>query len=767
MGADESKPMDAEYGTGAVGRRASRKASKKQRKSTYSGFGEEGGVTPEFMAAMQEALESNGDDLQLVPNIASMSGKALMKLEAHVEKRTLKLKDTITRLSQNDNQGFVAAYRGISAGRGSASEASLIPENNELNRYNNIVAFDHSRVKVKKTEFNGKNDYINANWIDGQANKKVYIASQGPVPQSFPSFWQMIWEGDIRFVVMVTNEVEGGKLKCHRYWPLQEEGAVTFGSMSLSMSFMEVHATYVSRHFSLTNIKTKETRDIAQFAYTAWPDHGVPSTTKELLHFRKIIRSAVGEQKSPVLVHCSAGVGRTGTFIGMDRFVESVLMLKDVPILNIVEDMRKSRNFMVQSQIQFMYLYLISLDALERMMKAVRRQRFFGGMTETEIHDLKLKELTNELSKQEQTVGTLKKKKKRNVVDARAAVGGAKDDLHTAEEVGLIDRLQAAAENTAQWANRQNVPMTAEQHGYDNAHEAGLEDRLEALVVSKDNWLQGYNDAKDLWKLQQDENDNYYNVEHEMSPLESRLQSLSMAESAWEFRGDGMRSSREADARENLASLTQRLEALHSTIISSDARWKTRGDGMREEHTHEPEKVHTADNLGDVMNRLVSLQQDTEKWNTRNDHTSTAKYSADMFEADRQQERARQEDTRKTRVNKEEDMLTKMRKKREAEDKAEAEEEAKRAAEQAEEDRKAKIKAAMKQAAEVPTAFVSPTHVRMQQEAERKKAANDKTADAARKAEGEAAKKAAVEQRKDTEKKKANKAHLKFLSKHK
>jgi len=94
-----------------------------------------------------------------------------------------------------------------------------------------------------------------------------------------------------------------------------------------------------------------QVKDITQFAYTAWPDHGVPATTRELLYFRKVIRQAIGDQRSPVLIHCSAGVGRTGTFVGMDRMIESVLLLKDVSILSIVEDMRKSRNFMVQSQV--------------------------------------------------------------------------------------------------------------------------------------------------------------------------------------------------------------------------------------------------------------------------------------------------------------------------------------------------------------------------------------------------------------------------------
>ena len=161
----------------------------------------------------------------------------------------------------------------------------------------------------RRLQFNGKNDYINANWINGQANKNVYIAAQGPVPASFPAFWQMVWEKDVMFLVMVTNEVEGGKLKCHRYWPTQQEGTVrasthastspcarfvhafrhaillstvrtfphpstlpawsprsapalqvSFGVVTLSLTYVEVHATYVSRHFSLSNVKTGEVR---------------------------------------------------------------------------------------------------------------------------------------------------------------------------------------------------------------------------------------------------------------------------------------------------------------------------------------------------------------------------------------------------------------------------------------------------------------------------------------------------------------------------
>lgn len=233
------------------------------------------------------------------------------------------------------------------------------------------------------------------------------------------------------------------------------------------------------------------------------------------------------------------------------------------------------------------------------------------------------------------------------------------------------------------------------------------------------------------------------------------------------YRGDGMRSAREADARENLASLTQRLEALHSTIISSDARWRTRGDGLREEHSHDPDTVHTTDNMGDIMDRLMLLQKDTEAWTSRNEHTSTAQYSEDMFHKDRQEERARQEETRKTRVRKEEDLMAKMRAKREAEERAEAEAEARRAEEQKEADRKAKIKAAMRQAAEVETKFVSPAHIRMQQEADRKAALQDKAAEEQRRQAEEAAKKAEAVAKKEVAKSKANKAHAKFLAKHK
>lgn len=116
---------------------------------------------------------------------------------------------------------------------------------------------------------------------------------------------------------------------------------------------------------------------VVQMAYTAWPDHGVPATTKEMLDFRRAVRIVCNSfgTASPLLAHCSAGVGRTGTFLGLDRFFEAVVRCENVSVRTIVEDMRESRNMMVQSQIQYVYLYLACLDGMERLLVLLDKVR--------------------------------------------------------------------------------------------------------------------------------------------------------------------------------------------------------------------------------------------------------------------------------------------------------------------------------------------------------------------------------------------------------
>jgi protein tyrosine phosphatase len=292
------------------------------------------------------------------------------------ERRLSELRVEIDTLSSDNNAGFTKVFGDIGTHQLKPSTASEL--HRHLNRYNNIFAYDDTRVKITPRKANFNSDYINANWVPGERIPRQYIATQGPVPDSFDSFWQMVWECGSTTIVMVTNEVEGGKLKCHRYWPVSDEqsdGSIALGDenspLLITAQGENVHPTYVERKFTLS--QKGEKRQVVQLAYTAWPDHGVPTTTKEILQFRSEIMRF--NPRGPLVIHCSAGVGRTGTMIGIDRFIEATFNLKTLAVPDIVCEMREARNFMVQGQFQFMYIYAACMDALQRMLNAVVRVR--------------------------------------------------------------------------------------------------------------------------------------------------------------------------------------------------------------------------------------------------------------------------------------------------------------------------------------------------------------------------------------------------------
>lgn len=197
--------------------------------------------------------------------------------------------------------------------------------------------------------------------------------SQGPIPTTFVSFWRMVWEQKAGIIVMTTKEIEKGKRKCYRYWPDPSStppcSKLRYGDITVIHVSTEPADHFIRRSFMLK--RNKEVRTIDQFVYTLWPDHGVPTTTQEVLTFRGAIRTAMEEceQPGPLVVHCSAGVGRTGTFIAIDRLLEAVDNEDcDLDVPSTVSDMRNSRNLMVQSQVQYVFVYRALADAIEQRM---------------------------------------------------------------------------------------------------------------------------------------------------------------------------------------------------------------------------------------------------------------------------------------------------------------------------------------------------------------------------------------------------------------
>lgn len=496
-----------------------------------------------------------------------------------------------------------------------------------MNRYNNIVAYDHSRVKVKASKGSGGTDYVNANYIDGYKHPNRYIAAQGPVPNSFGAHWQMVGENKIKVIVMVTNETEGGKLKCHKYWP--EEGqSIVYGDVTVQNSGEQVFASHVERQFMIKY--GNSTWPLTQFAYTSWPDHGVPDTTVEMLKFRSRVKSQSKGSDAPLLVHCSAGVGRTGTWIGLDRYLDSCADLNDSDSIRaIVEDMRMSRNYMVQAQAQYVYLYNACIDGVKEMLKAADNELATASMSEEEKAAEQARAVERDLLIEQQRF--LSAAQGQSIIpDVRHShtKENKVSELAIAKKVPPQARLQSLASSTAQWVNRQNVPMSPEEHGY-RAETAPLELRLVALSEARLAWLTRYTDAEKTWQSAQDDEGVEYDVGSELTPLESRVASLAAAEEAWMLRGDAMRSAKEEAVRENLAALSARLESLQFTVTNSKARWQARGDGLRGKGAQPPDRgVDTVDRLGGLSERLSALQAEQSAWEKRD---NMQPYEVDKF----------------------------------------------------------------------------------------------------------------------------------------
>jgi tyrosine-protein phosphatase non-receptor type 11 len=245
-------------------------------------------------------------------------------------------------------------------------EASL-PQNRPKNRFKNVLPFDHSRVVLQQSDPN-ENSYINANFIHGEIPNSscAYIATQGCLPGTVHDFWTMVWQQWTPVIVMITNEVERGKNKCSRYWPNLGESGL-YGKVRVTTLEESNFGTYALRYFLLDNVNGRESsRCIYQFQFLTWPDHGVPNDPSSLLKFMEDINLKQKEMRKdspnygPPTIHCSAGIGRTGTYIAIDiliKLIEYKGWESEIDIQQCVLKLRESRSGMVQTEDQYRFLY--------------------------------------------------------------------------------------------------------------------------------------------------------------------------------------------------------------------------------------------------------------------------------------------------------------------------------------------------------------------------------------------------------------------------
>ncbi|CAG9817322.1 unnamed protein product [Phaedon cochleariae] len=248
-------------------------------------------------------------------------------------------------------------------------------ENKDKNRYHDVVPYDHSRVLLNSlTNANGS-DYVNASSItDHDPRNPAYIATHGSLPHTVADFWQLIWEQGAVVIVMLTRLTEGGSAMCHRYWP--EEGSELYHIYEVHLVSEHIWCDdYLVRSFYLKNMKTGETRTVTQFHFLSWPESGVPSSTKALLEFRRKVNKSYRGRSCPIVVHCSDGAGRTGTYCLIDMVLSRMAKgAKEIDIAATLEHLRDQRPKMVATKQQFEFVLTAVAEEVHAILKALPPQ---------------------------------------------------------------------------------------------------------------------------------------------------------------------------------------------------------------------------------------------------------------------------------------------------------------------------------------------------------------------------------------------------------
>ncbi|KAM5265400.1 tyrosine-protein phosphatase non-receptor type 4 isoform 3-T7 [Hipposideros larvatus] len=304
-------------------------------------------VRPNAIYDVAEEKLENEPDFQYIPEKAPLD---------NVHQDDHSLRESMIQLAEGLITGTVLTqfdqlYR---KKPGMTMSCAKLPQNISKNRYRDISPYDATRVILK-----GNEDYINANYINMEIPSSSiinqYIACQGPLPHTCTDFWQMTWEQGSSMVVMLTTQVERGRVKCHQYWP-EPTGSSSYGCYQVTCHSEEGNTAYIFRKITLFNQEKNESRQLTQIQYIAWPDHGVPDDSSDFLDFVCHVRSKRAGKEEPIVVHCSAGIGRTGVLITMETAMCLIECNQPVYPLDIVRTMRDQRAMMIQTPSQYRFV---------------------------------------------------------------------------------------------------------------------------------------------------------------------------------------------------------------------------------------------------------------------------------------------------------------------------------------------------------------------------------------------------------------------------
>jgi len=300
----------------------------------------------------------------------------------------MSLEEFIEHVRAKGRRGLHEEYAEIKAraASGTFNHARSL-ENAAKNRYTDVLCYDHSRVILNAETNESGSDYINANYVDGYKQPKAFIFSQGPLPRTFVDYWQLVWEQQVMVIVMTTKTIERHRTKCGQYWPEDVGESLIIGENKFIVTSTQVenNEDFIVTFLELNNVETEEIRQIAHFQFVSWPDYGVPESAMSMLTFLQRVREkqaqllaeSVGqgtlnwaqghELGPPMVIHCSAGIGRTGTFATLDISIRKFEATGKVDIRSTVEQIRTQRAFSIQMPDQYVFCHLAFLEYVLNM----------------------------------------------------------------------------------------------------------------------------------------------------------------------------------------------------------------------------------------------------------------------------------------------------------------------------------------------------------------------------------------------------------------
>lgn len=302
-------------------------------------------------------------------NSKTSIGIKVENLPEYVHNATLgtRLSDEFSRLAAGQTAPWTVARRS---------------ENLKKNRYGNILPYDRHRVVLHFDQNGSGSDYINASYVDGYRRPKEYIVTQGPLECTVNDFWRMIWQESVPVIIMVTELVENGKQKCVQYWP---DDSMVCGKLQILLIHSEQNTNFVIRTILMRSVEEGKTHRVHQYQYTEWPDKMIPDNSCFIIKMMKRIRNDHPVLGGPMVVHCSAGAGRSGTLVALDAITQQAEEEKRVDIFRYVNCARLQRINLVQTPEQYVFIHEALLEAI----------RYEDTSVPLEMIPLCLKELDN------------------------------------------------------------------------------------------------------------------------------------------------------------------------------------------------------------------------------------------------------------------------------------------------------------------------------------------------------------------------------------